>query len=87
MTWMDEKDRDRRHFQAIADAMDREKREQIERAARDDTGDGILVGAQMAALFEFDEHIEALERARCEAQIGLARRWAELHPNDGRSNS
>ena len=69
---------DRAHFDVIAEAMAREKREQIEHAADDASADGILVGLELARLAAWSPEQQAMDDARADAQIELHRRWRRL---------
>ncbi len=71
-------DRDRAHFATIARAMAEEKREQIERAARQTTADGILVGLQLAAAWPERPETRASDDRRAAGQLGLRLRAAAL---------
>ncbi|MBI2895792.1 MAG: hypothetical protein HYY06_19705 [Deltaproteobacteria bacterium] len=70
--------RERAHFAAIAKAMAEEKRLQIERAARAETADGIVVGLRLAAIFPLSEEARAMEEHRAAEQVGLRRRAISL---------
>jgi len=71
-------ERDRAHFRVIAEAKALEKQEQIERAARDDTANGILEGLALAHLSSTTPEIQALEDRRADEQVELRRAWLRL---------
>jgi hypothetical protein len=75
--------RERAHFAAVARAMAEEKRDQIARAARETTADGITVGLEMAALAADRPEIAALELERAAGQVELRRRWRRLQAKAG----
>ena len=70
--------RDRAHFATIARAMAEEKREQIARAARETTAEGIRTGLELATRSVWSPAVQQLEDERADAQIELARRGQRL---------
>lgn len=70
--------RDRAHFATIARAKAEEKREQIERAARETTAEGIRTGLELAMRSVWSSAAQQLEDERADAQIELARRGRQL---------
>ncbi len=70
--------RDRAHFETIARAKAEEKQDQIERAARDGSADGIRVGLELSGLAVWTPAIQRIEDARADAQIELGRLWRRL---------
>ena len=70
--------RDRAHFETIARAKAEEKQDQIERAARDDSAEGIRVGLELSRLAVWTPVIQRIEDERADAQIELGRLWRRL---------
>lgn len=68
----------RAHFATIARAMAEEKREQIERAARETTAEGIRTGLELSTRSVWSPAVQQLEDERADAQVELARRWQQL---------
>jgi hypothetical protein len=71
-------ERDRAHFETIARAMAEEKQDQIERAARDGSAEGIRVGLDLARHAAWTPAIQQIEEARADEQVELSRRWRRL---------